>query len=442
MIVRQPLELTNMAQTFDIKVNVFGGGESPARPAPSATASRARSSSTTRPSSRRCPRPGSSRATRARSSARRSVCTRRAAASSTRSAKAGEAAPERRQEPPSGRLFRSAAGRANGSGIREESADDRRWASSAAPGYTGVELLRLLAAHPDVRDCAPSPPAARRGRAWTASSRRCGGAYDLAFTDPAHGRPHRVATACSSPPPTASRWGRPARSSTRASRSSTSRPTSGIQDIATWERWYKHEARGARPSWPRRRTACRRSTAGRSAARASSPIPGCYATAVQLALLPLVETDFVDTTRHFVADCEIGRERRRPQGRGRHPLLRGLRQLQGLRTRRPPPPPRGRPEPPRRGRAVASPGLTFVPHLVPMIRGILATDLRADPQGGGLPARSTSERYAGEAFVDVLAARHAARDPLGARHQPLPPRGPPPPRRRHAGRSSRSRTTS
>ena len=28
MVVRQPLELTNHAQTFDIKVNVFGGGES------------------------------------------------------------------------------------------------------------------------------------------------------------------------------------------------------------------------------------------------------------------------------------------------------------------------------------------------------------------------------------------------------------------------------
>src|SRR5260221_7800743 len=28
MIVRQPLELTNHGQTFDIKVNVFGGGES------------------------------------------------------------------------------------------------------------------------------------------------------------------------------------------------------------------------------------------------------------------------------------------------------------------------------------------------------------------------------------------------------------------------------
>jgi small subunit ribosomal protein S9 len=28
MIVRQPLELTNMPQTFDIRVNVHGGGES------------------------------------------------------------------------------------------------------------------------------------------------------------------------------------------------------------------------------------------------------------------------------------------------------------------------------------------------------------------------------------------------------------------------------
>src|SRR5438445_1705796 len=28
MVIRQPLELTNHVQTFDIKVNVFGGGES------------------------------------------------------------------------------------------------------------------------------------------------------------------------------------------------------------------------------------------------------------------------------------------------------------------------------------------------------------------------------------------------------------------------------
>lgn len=50
MIVMQPLQLTENTETFDIMVNVCGGGES-ARPAPSVTASRAPSSTTT-PASR------------------------------------------------------------------------------------------------------------------------------------------------------------------------------------------------------------------------------------------------------------------------------------------------------------------------------------------------------------------------------------------------------
>jgi N-acetyl-gamma-glutamyl-phosphate reductase len=126
--------------------------------------------------------------------------------------------------------------------------------------------------------------------------------------------------------------------------------------------------------------------------------PGCYATAVQLALLPLVETDLVDHD-HLVADAKSG-----VSGAGRkaevdilfaeagdnfkayalgghrhHPEI--VQSLKGA-----------------SGRDV---GLTFVPHLVPMIRGILAT----------VYARVTKEadfqqlfekRYAGEPFVDVL----------------------------------------
>jgi N-acetyl-gamma-glutamyl-phosphate reductase len=129
--------------------------------------------------------------------------------------------------------------------------------------------------------------------------------------------------------------------------------------------------------------------------------PGCYATAVQLALLPIVETGFVDHG-HLIADAKSG-----VSGAGRkaevdilfseasdnfkayavkghrhHPeILESLASLEGA-----------------SGRGL---GLTFVPHLVPMVRGILAT----------VYARITSQadfqelyekRYASEPFVDVL----------------------------------------
>ena len=101
--------------------------------------------------------------------------------------------------------------------------------------------------------------------------------------------------------------------------------------------------------------------------------PGCYATAVQLALLPLIESNHVDHA-HLIADGKSG-----VSGAGRkaeidilyseatdnfkayavkghrhHPeILESLTSLEGA-----------------SGRKL---GLTFVPHLVPMVRGILAT---------------------------------------------------------------------
>ena len=130
--------------------------------------------------------------------------------------------------------------------------------------------------------------------------------------------------------------------------------------------------------------------------------PGCYPTAVQLGFLPLVERGLVDSQR-LIADAKSG-----VSGAGRKSELgtalcevtestkayavAGHRHLpeiqQGLQ------------------RAAATPiGLTFVPHLMPMVRGIHATlyatlqDLTLD-----LQALQTiyEKRYAGEPFVDVL----------------------------------------
>jgi N-acetyl-gamma-glutamyl-phosphate reductase len=129
--------------------------------------------------------------------------------------------------------------------------------------------------------------------------------------------------------------------------------------------------------------------------------PGCYPTAVSLGLLPLLEAGLVDSQR-LIADAKSG-----VSGAGRkasvhalmgevgesfkayavpgHRHLPEIQQVLGGITRR----------------AV---GLTFVPHLVPMIRGIEATlyawllEPGADPDLQGVFER----RYSGEAFVDIL----------------------------------------
>jgi N-acetyl-gamma-glutamyl-phosphate reductase len=127
--------------------------------------------------------------------------------------------------------------------------------------------------------------------------------------------------------------------------------------------------------------------------------PGCYPTAVQLGLLPLVETGVVDI-EHLIADAKSG-----VSGAGRKaeiPILMaeesdnikeysvaGHRHLpeicQGLAL--------------AAGKDV---GLTFVPHLTPMIRGIHAT-MYARLTRQHVDVQAIFEaRYAAEPFVDVL----------------------------------------
>lgn len=264
-------------------------------------------------------------------------------------------------------------------------------------GYTGVELLRLLAAHPDVEIAAITS----RGEAGTPVARlfpSLRGRVDLSFTDPAS--TNLASCDCvffATPNGVAMDQVRPLLEAgvKVVDLSADFR----LKDIPTWERWYrmKHaapelvaEAVYGLPEINREKTRGARLVAN----------PGCYATAVQLALLPLVETDFVDSA-HLVADAKSG-----ASGAGRkaevdlllaeasdnfkayavaghrhHPEI-----VQGLKEA-----------------GTRHLGLTFVPHLVPMIRGILAT----------VYARITREtdfqqlfenRYAGETFVDVLPA--------------------------------------
>ncbi|MCM2326429.1 MAG: N-acetyl-gamma-glutamyl-phosphate reductase [Lysobacter sp.] len=264
-------------------------------------------------------------------------------------------------------------------------------------GYTGVELLRLLAAHPDVEIAAITS----RGEAGTPVARMFPSLrkrVDIAFSDPAStdlGACQCVFFAT----PNGVAMGQARQLVDAGVKVIDLSADFRIRDIATWERWYKMkhaapelvaEAVYGLPEMNREKIRGARLVAN----------PGCYATAVQLALLPLVETGFVDRA-HLVADAKSG-----VSGAGRkaevdilfseaadnfkayavgghrhHPeIVQSLREASGGEV-----------------------GLTFVPHLVPMIRGILAT----------VYARVTREadfqqlfekRYAGEAFVDVLPA--------------------------------------
>ena len=128
--------------------------------------------------------------------------------------------------------------------------------------------------------------------------------------------------------------------------------------------------------------------------------PGCYPTAVQLGFLPLLENGLIDTG-HLIADVKSG-----VSGAGRKAELAtlmsetgesfkayavgGHRHLPEI----------------AQGLALAAKqpvGLTFVPHLTPMIRGIHAT---LYGQLSGVKADDIQalyeQRYVNEAFVDVL----------------------------------------
>jgi len=128
--------------------------------------------------------------------------------------------------------------------------------------------------------------------------------------------------------------------------------------------------------------------------------PGCYPTAVQLGFLPLLENAVIETG-HLIADVKSG-----VSGAGRKAEISSLMseagesfKAYGVAGHR------HLPEI-RQGMQIAAGqnvGLTFVPHLTPMIRGIHATLYARLTKAVDLQALF-EQRYQGERFVDVLPA--------------------------------------
>lgn len=262
-------------------------------------------------------------------------------------------------------------------------------------GYTGVELLRILAQHPQAQLVAiTSRKEVGMPVAEMFPSLR--GAVDLRFSDPKDAGLAACDLVFFATPNGI------AMTQAQALLSGGVKVIDlaadfRIKDIAVWEKWY-----GMTHACPElvEEAVYGLPEANRNAIKGARIVanPGCYPTATQLGFLPLIEAGAVDD-QHLVADTKSG-----VSGAGRkaetHILfaeasdnfkaygVAGHRHLPEV----------------RQGLARAAGhevGLTFVPHLVPMIRGIHAT----------LYARLTKEidlqalfekRYADEPFVDVL----------------------------------------
>ena len=267
-------------------------------------------------------------------------------------------------------------------------------------GYTGVELLRLLAAHPEV-DLRVITSRSEAGTAASALFPNLRGFVDLAFSapDPAALRQCDLVF-FATPNGTAMTMVRELLEA--GVRVIDLAADFRLGDAALWKQWYgmPHacpellaEAVYGLPEMNRAQLRTARLVAN----------PGCYPTAVTLGFLPLVESGVVDNL-HLIADaksgvsgagrkvemgylfCEAG-ENMKAYGVSGHRHLPEIRQnLMRL--------------------AGGDVDLTFVPHLTPMIRGIHATLYASLRKEVDLQTLFES-RYQGEPCVDVLPAGSA-----------------------------------
>ncbi len=278
-------------------------------------------------------------------------------------------------------------------------------------GYTGVELLRLLAQHPH---CELRAITSRKEAGMPVADMfpNLRGRVDLQFSEPAAAGLDQCDVVFFATPNGVAM--QEARALVAAGvRIIDLAADFRIRDVAVWEQWYKMkhacpelvaEAVYALPEINREQVKKARVIAN----------PGCYPTAVQLGYLPLIEAGCVDL-EYLIADAKSG-----VSGAGRkaethilhaeasdnfkaygvaghrhHPEI-----AQGLAH--------------AAGRPVK---LVFVPHLVPMIRGIHATLYAKLTRKVDLQALF-EKRYATEAFVDVMPAgsHPETRSVRGANH--------------------------
>jgi N-acetyl-gamma-glutamyl-phosphate reductase len=265
-------------------------------------------------------------------------------------------------------------------------------------GYTGVELLRLLAVHPQVQLVAITS----RSEAGTAVADmfpNLRGYLDLRFSDPGRaGLSECDVVFFATPNGTAMKL---VPDLLKAGvRVIDLAADFRLQDPQEWQQWY-----GEAHACPEllQTAVYGLPEVNREQIRQATLVanPGCYPTAVQLGFLPLLEQGLVDSA-HLIADAKSG-----VSGAGRGAKVAQLlcetsesMKAYGVQGHR------HWPEI-RQGlckMTEAPVGLTFVPHLTPMIRGIHATLYAPLAKSGQDLQTLYEQRYAAEAFVDVMPA--------------------------------------
>lgn len=264
-------------------------------------------------------------------------------------------------------------------------------------GYTGVELLRLLARHPEVQIASITS----RGDAGTDVTQmfpNLRGRLRLRFEDPATANLKSCdAVFFATPNGVAMEQAPPLLDA--GVRVIDLAADYRISDVADWSRWYGMQH--ASPEWVGK-AVYGLPEMNRAAIRNARLVanPGCYPTAVQLGFMPLLERGLVEL-HHLVADAKSG-----VSGAGRKAEVATLfAEASDNFKAYAVPGHRHLPEIRQGLSAMAGEpvGLTFVPHLTPMIRGIHATLYARIRSEAELQALFV-ERYRDEPFVDVLPA--------------------------------------
>jgi N-acetyl-gamma-glutamyl-phosphate reductase len=277
-----------------------------------------------------------------------------------------------------------------------------------ATGYGGIELVRLLSAHPRLRLAFLSSETYAGRRVCDIYPHLAGLETELRALHPS-----QVSRECE-----IALLALPAGKSMaivpelldRGTRVVDVGPDFRLRDPALYPRWYKfdHACPGLLqesvfgiPEWHREEMASARLVAA----------PGCYTTAALLSLAPLVADNVIDVT-DIIVDGKTGlsgagrtslqlpyhypeaNEDASAYAPGGHRHLPEILQQLGLLAGQS-----------QAGSAPAPPiRLTFTPHLVPMTRGILLTSYVKPARGADVDDLHSSlqRRYAGEPFVQVL----------------------------------------
>jgi len=263
-------------------------------------------------------------------------------------------------------------------------------------GYTGVELLRLLVAHDEV-ELSVITSRSEAGQAVSSLYPNLRGHVDIQFSEP----DFAVLSGCdvvffATPNGVAMKM--VPQLLEAGVKVIDLAADFRLKDAAVWKKWYGMDH------------ACEEVLAeavyglpelNREAIKKARIIanPGCYPTAVSLGFIPLIENNLLDD-QHLIADAKSGvsgagrgtsigslfceaSESVKPYGVDGHRHLPEITQVLS-------------------GVAGHDVGLTFVPHLMPMIRGIEASlygVLKTDVED---LHQLYTERYKDEPFVDVL----------------------------------------